>query len=563
MDGILAIANGSASSLYGCIGCALNDLIVSKFPNNYFKYTTISSELASRNIRRQFGTNTNIEMRKREKPYLIVQPTYSAADPDGPMQNIPLTRNLDDLQYRTDKRYLFEVLKDKKYGYNLKFKMNRAKIDYDITVATDTLHQQLDIHSMIQNQIIWDRSYSFRIALESVIPKNIIGIMSKCAGMDIERFPEYIPVFLQRLNSISGYPITYKMRNASATDEWFMYYTHNVIVTFTDLEIESGQRKNMVEDYFPVRFRVTAEFNLPGVYMVDGELNNFKNVDLTLITKDYQGNIDSYYPLYTITNLFNRYPPEQDGMQLYGTTIFTEEGIKPAQVEDRIELGSLFDASHSRVIRAHSAWKMNPETLMKIYLLKNNEQLTLGIDYCIDYNRLELVLFKPDATSTYRIITYFNYNTVNEILNNSEYENNYDVDKIKENDISGAEVIDNLVFDNGADNEFCQVAPTTYLDGHVPEEKVDDPETHIIKRDPVTTSPIPSVIIDGIEYPTDTVISTQPQTIEPPTENTESEIKTDSKAHAYSSSVITNDMTTADIANIPVVKKKRFSSSTE
>ena len=43
---------------------------------------------------------------------LIIQPTYSAMDMDGPLQNIPLTKNFDNLEYRVDKRYLFEVIKD-------------------------------------------------------------------------------------------------------------------------------------------------------------------------------------------------------------------------------------------------------------------------------------------------------------------------------------------------------------------------------------------------------------------------------------------------------------------
>ena len=85
MDGIISIANGSSSSLYGCISYAIKDMIISKFPKEYFKYTAISSELATRNMRRTFGgNNSNVEIKKRVKPYLLIQPTYSVMDPDGP-----------------------------------------------------------------------------------------------------------------------------------------------------------------------------------------------------------------------------------------------------------------------------------------------------------------------------------------------------------------------------------------------------------------------------------------------------------------------------------------------
>jgi hypothetical protein len=75
---------------------------------------------------------------------------------------------------------------------------------------------------------------------------------------------------------------------------------------------------------------------------------------------------------------------------------------------------------------------MNPNTLMKIYLLKNGDQLTFMQDYYIDYNTMELVVKNPIKEVTYRLVVYFNYNSVNEILNNSTYDNIFDVDKLKD-----------------------------------------------------------------------------------------------------------------------------------
>lgn len=483
MDGILSIANGSSSSLYGCIGYAVQDLIISKFPADYFKYTSISSELATRNIRRTFGgNNSKVEISKRKKPYLIIQPTYSVMDLDGPLQSIPLTKNFDDLQYRVDKRYLFEIIKDKKYGYNLKFKLNRDKIEFDVTVTTGTLHQQLDIYRTMLNQIIWDRSYAYRMALESVIPKRMIGIISKYCNMDLETHEEYIPILLKRLNSCSGYPITYKMRNASASDEWYMYYTHNVIITFTDLSIESGNKKNMVDESYNITFRVVAEFNMPGVYMIDGDLNKLSEVDVTLKTKEYTEENDAYFPLYAVKNLYSRFPAEMNGMQLYGTTMF-QTTAKPHQLEDRVDIKSVLDAQHMRVIRAHKAWNMNPDTLLNFFILKNGDVLKIKEDYDIDWNTLELVIKNIDNTATYRLIMYFNYATVNEILNNTAYENNFDVNTLKKNTFPDKGIVEGVyVHDDTTDIEIDGV--NIYEDGKVPEDKKDDPNTIIITPDP-------------------------------------------------------------------------------
>ena len=510
MDGIISLANGSSSTLYGCIGCAIKDMIMSKFPQDYFQYTAVSSELATRNIRRTFGgPNNKTEIAKRQFPYLIIQPTYSAMDPDGPMQGIPLTKNFDDLQYRVDKRYLFEIIRDKKYGYNLKFKLNRDRIEFDVTVTTNTLHEQLDIYRTMLNQIIWDRSYAFRIALEAVIPKKMIAIISKYCNMDIEENEAYIPILLRRLNSCSGYPITYKLRNASATDEWFMYYTHNVIVTFTDLTLDSGNRRNMIETSFNTTFRVTAEFNMPGVYFIDGNLDKLAGIDITLKTKEYQEENDAYFPLYTVRNLYSRFPAELNGMQLYGTTIF-QTTAKPNQLEDRVDIKCVLDADHMRVIRAHRAWNMQTDTLMNIYLLQNNELLVYGKDYEIDWNTLGLVVKKIDNTATYRIIMYFNYNTVNEILSNTAYDRYYDVDALKENVTPDYGLDPNIVEMNNDSDNYRDTSDNMYPKNKVPLDRLDDPEaieTHKDNDYNPERKPIP-LDYQTILYKDDVIINT-------------------------------------------------------
>lgn len=476
MERIISLANGSASGLYGCIGCAIKELILSKFPKDYFKYTTVSSELATRNIWRSFGgTNSRTEITKRQYPYLVIQPTYSVADRDDPFQNIPLTRNFDDLQYRVDRRYLFEVIRDKKYGYNLKFKLNRDRIEFDVTVVTDTLHHQLDIYRAIWNQIIWERSFSHRIALEAVIPKPLIAIMSKYCGMDLEQDEKYIPFFLKRLNQCSAYPITYKLRNASASDEWFMYYAHNIIITFSDLTIESGNKKNMSDLSYNITFRVTAEFNMPGVFFIDSS-KDINQIDVSLKTKEYSEENDAYFPLYTIYNLNSKFPPELDGLQLYGSTIFQTTAGKN-QLEDRVDIKCILTSDYMRVIRSHQAWNMNPDTLMKVYVLKDGEMLEYKKGFDIDWNTLELIVRDIDNTATYRLVIYFNYSTVNEILNNSAYNRNYDIDKLNKNEFPDSGIPDDIVMVRNRNDGYDKESTKIYNTGKVPEEKKGDPET--------------------------------------------------------------------------------------
>ena len=319
--------------------------------------------------------------------------------------------------------------------------------------------------------------------MESVIPKKMIAIISKYCNMDLEQNEEYIPILLKRLNACSGYPITYKLRNASATDEWFMYYTHNVIVTFTDLTLESGNKKNMVDDSYNVTFRVTAEFNLPGVYMLDGNLDQLTGIDITLKTKEYQEENDSYFPMYTVRNLSSRFPPELNGMQLYGSTIF-QTTAKPNQLEDRVDIKGVLDNDHIRVIRAHRAWNMEPDTLLNFYILKDNDLLSYGTDYTIDWNTLEIVVKKIDNSATYRILMYFNYETVNEILNNTAYDRNYDVDKLAKNKFPDVGIEEDVVFVHDPVTDKDRKSDNLFDVDNIPEDKLNKDDVYELLEDP-------------------------------------------------------------------------------
>lgn len=429
MQGILSQANSSISGIYGCIGYNVQDLITREFAPSFFKYITMASELATRNVRRTLGANTGNEIAKRKKPELIIQPTFAPMDENAFMQNIPLTTNWHNLQYRTDHNYLFEAIRDRETGYSLKFRPNRDKIDYDVTINLDTLDQQINVFKVMQNRFTWGITQAFEIALESVIPKRIIALISKLYGMDLDDHEEYIPIILRLLNQHSAYPITYKIRNASSTDEWFLYYSHRVYITFMDLQMDGGSKKNMSEDKYPITFRVNSEFNLPAMYFLEATRAIPQDIEVTLESTTYGSDESDMFPMFTIPNIYSKFPQMKDGMMLYGTSIFKTDEVKYA-IEDRVQFRDVLDNDHIRVIRSHIKWNMPTETLMKIYIVKNRVDQVEGTDYWIDWNTLEVVIKNPDRTATYRIAIYFNFEEVNEILSNDKYERAYDIPEI-------------------------------------------------------------------------------------------------------------------------------------
>ena len=472
MDGIYTMASPSSSSLYGNVGCAIRQLILSKFPYNYFKYMNVSTEVAFHNLRRQFGSNTNIEISKRKYPQLIVQPVYQVPDQDSFLQNVPLTKNDMDIQSNIDRRYLFEVIKDTEYDWALKFKLNRDRIDYDVSVITHTLHQQLDIYKAMVNQMTWDRSFYYPAALEAVIPKTMIEYMSRLCHMDIFTYPEFIPMFLRHLNSISGYPITYKVRNASATDEFFMYYKHNLVVTFTDLSIETANKKNMLDESYTITFRVSVDFNLPGMFILDGAESNMAMLKGILIDKNSTGkdytDQDEFIPLFSLSDFYNRFPQRKDGLTLYGSFVFTSESKDD---KDSADIGLLIEPDHQKAIRFHTKCGMLDDTICKVYVMKDSEMLPED-QYKVNWDTMKIEYLHPDKNATYRVAIYMNMELINAALANARIDNPYDQHMLRENQIDYSKAMNetNINLDNPHynDTDFAATSEGRFEDKPIP-----------------------------------------------------------------------------------------------
>ena len=237
--------------------------------------------------------------------------------------------------------------------------------------------------------------------------------------MDVEQDPYMVPVLLQRLNACSQYPITYKLRNASATDEYYMYYLHNILLHFYDLSIDEGTKIGMVDDHYDITFKVSAEFNLPGLFVITGNIQKMDNyrvvlsANSTTSNKFGDSNNSDYIPLFTVDNFYSRYPPEKDEMRLLGSSRFLCETNEP---KESLDISAIFSLDHSKVIRFYTTYNMDPDTIIKMIVLKNNEELVLDEGYYMDWNSFNLTIKNPDKDATYRIVIYINLNMINDAL---------------------------------------------------------------------------------------------------------------------------------------------------
>lgn len=413
MERIMAMGASSTSVVYGNVGHAVKELVFEQFPKELFKDSHVSSEIGYRSIKKFLGSNTFTEIRKKEKPLLVIQPQFSTQEPSEFMNSSPIGKNMLNVLGGADKRYLSSLIYDSENHYRVLYRINHDKIIYECRIVVSTLNEQLDVYNNMRNLMSWDITSYYTAALESLIPRGVMKQIATLCHMDIDKAEE-IAAFLQRMNAISTNPITYKTKSASSTDEFFMYYMHNLLVTFTNLDRGSANKKNMVDDYYEITFQVEVEFNMPAVYYIQGYNRKVFDLQIDMSVINPGGEPD-YIPLCTIKNIYSLYPPNLDDKSYYLTIAFN---VDATGEKDTLELSdSLKDVrdgcSIQQILTEMVMHGENPKTLLHVYLLKDGDTMIEGIDYKMVYETQTLEIYNLDGYATYRVLMYVN----NQIMN--------------------------------------------------------------------------------------------------------------------------------------------------
>ena len=411
MENIYTVASASSSTTFGNVMTFFKEQITQAFPAGYFKDVNLSSEIAYVNVRRRLKRNTLNEMSKLERPYMVIQPQIQPPSGDMYLYDIPLTKNFDNMEYGIQKNTLFPMIKNPDDGYFLNYKMNRDQIQFEVTITVDTLIQQLDLYKYMTNHFVWERPFTIKNDIEAMIPREIIRQVGVLSNIDIDsKSNNQIPAMIKHLNKYSSYNITYKMRNGTSLDEFFMYYNTEILVTFNDLNIDQVSRKNMTDDYYTITFRGTAEFNSPGVFVLTGSKPRPKAVyvSLDVLEKDSS---HTMIPLYTINNFWARYKSIENGFLMYTSSRFQTE--RQPDGTDILDLSVLFDDAKLNVIFEYNANNIPMETLVSIKLIKDGKEMKDG-EYKVKWNNLNLIVNDADDSATYCVLIYINNNLFNE-----------------------------------------------------------------------------------------------------------------------------------------------------
>jgi len=401
-----ALASTSMAHTYGNITAFISEFTKGLFPKNYFKTVHMSSSIAYRQF--NIFQNTTKEFMKRNKPILLIRPRIELNEQDNFLYGTFLTQRITDNYMDLDFTNLQDFLADLKNGIYMKFLLNRIKLFFDISVIVESQMEQINQVMFLKNRIRQDHNFYLETALESFIPKELLGVLSSDINIPIYDTTNSVKPFLDYINSISMYPVTYKMKNSTGKDEFFRFYPVNIDTVFTNLSIDDGTKKGFISDAFSINFTVSTEFNTSGLYYYFTKNTDIiRNIDLSIMTDS-----NTIIPVFTMSNLFDEIIP--DGWNLYSSSMY---GVDTNTQPDKMDITPLLNNSLISIIKYHLDNGIPTNTFLKITVLKDNTLLEpLNNDYSINLVDYILTTNIVNTISTYRLLIYVNTLYVNNMV---------------------------------------------------------------------------------------------------------------------------------------------------
>ena len=410
MNRVLLMSTSSTSHIFGNVTKAIEMHIKSHLPIGLLKGSAISTRSPSRFLRSY--KNTGKEFFKKDYPYMVIRPHYEILSPDDDifLQGTSLTRYEGSVV--NSKLATSEFLLDTKNGFALGFNINRVRITFEVVIQFHTHMMAMDVRHYLLNTFRWGIVDYLPTSLESLIPKETMIHIGECIGTDITK-TENIPIFLDYIKSKSSRPITYKMRNSTSQDEYFLYYTQNILTTYSDLDLEDVQKKGMLEDTSTVSFKINCEFNGIGSYILYGAKETFKRIEIDIrCENENKYRSIGYTPIYTYERISEDDGLIASGYSRLGSGIIKSDVNNDGKNDDS-DFGYIFDDNGKKIIKDLLLHGEDIGIVYKALIYKDNTLMTINTEYTLNWSNTLLTIMNSDKFATYRIIIYVDLNYYN------------------------------------------------------------------------------------------------------------------------------------------------------
>ena len=432
----VASANASMAHTTGNVTYILTEFIKGLFAPKFFRHVHVTTRMPYREFMVEENRDRDIFI-KKNRPILIVKPTVIMGDDDIFMSYSRFTRMVHGSQYHPDHTGFQLLMRDNIHDVSLSYMVNRLRVQLDVTIMLDTEYAQTNIYSQIRNMWNENQIYWMKTALECFVPRDFIEQISEISGVPI-RDPESGSVrnFLDYLMANSNKYFTFKEKNASSKEEFFVYYPITLEYIFTGISKNDMSKHGHVTGSADITFTLSAEFNAIGMYQISTERDDVVERANAVIKMDSTPGV-TIIPFFTVQNLFKEV--DEKGWRLRYTNMFQLDEDIPLGKPEPLDISPILkDSIIKDVVEYHKKHGISNDILLNIIIMKNNEILNGDrskgkVSYIIDYDKEEIMIYNRNFSCTYRIIVYVNTLYISTLLGTLN-----DLDGVYERDMKNA-----------------------------------------------------------------------------------------------------------------------------
>ena len=393
-----AICNTSASHTYGNVMSVIEKYLLDLFPPDLFKTVTASTTLASRQI-----THLPKQLQKKELPIMVLVPRIMfGQDENRFLAHTQINDRFTNTHAFHGDGSLLALAEDPRKSVYVHGHYNRAVMYIDVVMTFNTFAEQVNYMSYIHNMIPVGHNQFIRAPLELYLPEEFCHLLGNVAKVDVHDKDNSVYKFLTYMNSIWHYPITYKLKGGSNTDEFFMYYIADIDTVFQEPQAGQGIKDGQIQRGYDISFSIRCEFNTIG-YLTVNSPDMKKQVHIP--SKENQ----------TIVPIFSDAINLDDFDLPVGWSILGWPIFKLNQNENSISIDNILNQSLRLVIDYHLKLGIPMERFIKVQFRENGQILDNELFY-IDWTNRELILSKPNYRRTYRLIISVSHDYINNLI---------------------------------------------------------------------------------------------------------------------------------------------------
>ena len=384
----------SASHTYGNALSSIEQFIIDIFPSGLFN--SINTAIASSNIQMR---STPAQLVKKRCPMIVSKCRIDfGQDANRSMAHTLLTDRQSDIQMTWGLGNLQPFMNDRVHNFKLEWFLNRWVMNVDFILVFNTINEQINWMNYLLNSVKIMHPFLLNRPLETMIPRPLIDEISYLSGVPVYDNRSVGP-FIQYLQSISEYPIPYKLKSGSGNDEFFRYYMAEMDLNISDPESNEGTRSSQTNRLYEISFTVRAEFNGVGYFFLTSPSIRYQgnkpicpSEDDKTIVCHYTDDIN-----YRLINI----PP--------GWSILATPSVKFKSYDDNtVSLQPVLDERLNRLIDFFIQHGMDPSLFLSIEFRKRSSIVELTSPWRIDWKQRLLIMENVDLHEQYRLLILVN-----------------------------------------------------------------------------------------------------------------------------------------------------------